>query len=62
MISGRFDSLFPIEESQLPLFRLLGSPAEDKRHVLFDSGHVVPRSLVLRESLRWLDQYLGPVQ
>ena len=61
MINGRFDYVFPTEETQKPLFDLLGSPAADKRHVQVDSGHVVPRSQVLRETLSWLDQYLGPV-
>jgi pimeloyl-ACP methyl ester carboxylesterase len=61
MINGRFDYIFPMAGNQVPLFELLGSPAPDKRHVRIDSGHVVPRSHVLRESLVWLDKYLGPV-
>lgn len=54
---------FPVESSQLPLFRLLGTPAEHKRHVIFeDAGHVPPRLDVIREILGWLDRYLGPVK
>jgi len=30
--------------------------------VLFDSGHVPPWPDVIRESLDWLDRYLGPVE
>jgi hypothetical protein len=26
-----------------------------------ESGHVPPRNLVVKESLDWLDRYLGPV-
>jgi hypothetical protein len=41
---------------------LLGSPPELKRHVLEEGGHFLPRPVMMRESLAWLDQYLGPVQ
>jgi len=62
MVNGRYDFLSPLEASQQPLFRLLGSPSGDKRHVLFESGHVPPWPDVVRETLNWLDRYLGPVQ
>ena len=61
MINGRYDFAYPLEESQKPLFRLLGTPAADKRHALFDSGHVAPRQETMREVLAWFDHYLGPV-
>jgi dienelactone hydrolase len=61
MINGRYDFVSPLETSQLPLFRLLGTPEEDKKHVVFDSGHVAPWPDVVRETLDWLDRYLGPV-
>jgi hypothetical protein len=43
---------------------LLGSPENDKRHVLFDSAHdiVLLRTDLIREVLIWLDRYLGPVK
>jgi dipeptidyl aminopeptidase/acylaminoacyl peptidase len=62
MLNGRNDFHFPLETSQRPLFRLLGAPDKDKRHVTFDSGHVPPRQAVIKEILDWLDRYLGPVQ
>jgi hypothetical protein len=40
MLNGGEDFIFPIESSQRPLFRLLGSPAADKRPELYDGGHV----------------------
>ncbi len=47
---------------QMPLFRSLGTPAKDKRIVLFDAGHIVPRNEVIKETLDWLDRYLGPAK
>jgi len=61
MLNGRDDFMFPVQSSQLPLFRLLGVPDSRKRHVLFDSGHVPPDKPVVKESLDWFDRYLGPV-
>jgi hypothetical protein len=44
------------------MFADLGTPADKKRHVVFDTGHVdFPRSETIREVLGWLDTYLGPV-
>ncbi len=62
MINGRHDFAFPLETSQAPMFRLLGTAATDKRHLVFESGHVpTERQEVMKEILDWLDRYLGPV-
>lgn len=62
LLAGRNDFSFPVETSQSPLFKLLGTPPEHKRHVVFEgAGHVPPRIEVIRETLGWLDRYLGPV-
>ncbi len=61
MLNGRYDSVFPYESSQVPFFRLLGTPADRKKHVLFEGGHFLPRPLWVSESTRWLDEWLGPV-
>ncbi len=61
MMSGRDDFAFPMETSQVPLFRLLGTPEKDKRHVLFESGHRGPTHEYIKETLDWFDRYLGPV-
>lgn len=62
MLSGRFDERLPLETSQVPLFRLLGTAPGDKRQVVFESGHASPpRAESLREVLGWYDRYLGPV-
>ena len=39
------------------MFRLLGSPAEDKRHVVEDGSHFVARTRLIQEILAWLDRY-----
>jgi dienelactone hydrolase len=62
LLAGRNDFYYPVETSQVPLFNLLGTPAEHKRHVVFeDAGHVPPRIEVIRETLDWLNRYLGLV-
>jgi dienelactone hydrolase/predicted Ser/Thr protein kinase len=61
MLNGRDDFRFPLEPSQRPMFRLLGTRAEDKRHVLFDGGHIPGRLAPVKPTLDWLDRYLGPV-
>ncbi|MGB6865592.1 MAG: protein kinase [Candidatus Aminicenantaceae bacterium] len=65
MLNGRYDYLFPLEESVLPMYRLLGTPEEHKHLVVFDSGHSIDsynRNKLIKEVLDWLDRYLGPVE
>ncbi|HSF18641.1 MAG TPA: dienelactone hydrolase family protein, partial [Vicinamibacteria bacterium] len=63
MLNGRYDELFPLESSQLPMFHLLGASAVDKKHVIYEAGHEdFPRKEFVREILDWLDKYLGPVR
>jgi dienelactone hydrolase len=63
MVNGRYDWTFPLAASQQPLFDMLGTPAEQKRHVVFDTPHDVRlrRDDLTREVLAWLDTYLGKV-
>jgi dienelactone hydrolase len=62
MINGRYDFMVPVDTCQEPLFNALGAPSQDKQHVLFDSGHSLPQLPAMKESLDWLDHYLGPVK
>jgi dipeptidyl aminopeptidase/acylaminoacyl peptidase len=62
MLNGRYDFASPLQGCQLPLYQLLGTPEADKRHVLFDSAHSVPRNAMIKESLDWFDRNLGPVE
>jgi eukaryotic-like serine/threonine-protein kinase len=50
-----------MEASQEPLYRLLGSRKDQKKHLLYDTGHNIPRTELIKETLNWLDQYLGPI-
>jgi cephalosporin-C deacetylase-like acetyl esterase len=60
MLNGKLDYFVPLETSQIPMFKLLGTP--DKRQRFYDSSHLVPRSDLIKETLAWLDKYLGPVK
>jgi eukaryotic-like serine/threonine-protein kinase len=62
MINGRYDFVFPLDTCQEPLFRALGTPVQDKKHVLYDTGHAPPVLPVMKETLDWLDHYLGAVR
>jgi eukaryotic-like serine/threonine-protein kinase len=62
MVNGRDDFDLPYETAQVPMFRMLGTDAADKRHVVFEGGHIPPRpNDIFKEILDWLDRYLGPV-
>jgi serine/threonine protein kinase/formylglycine-generating enzyme required for sulfatase activity/predicted esterase len=61
MLNGHYDFFFPVDSSQEPFFRLLGSAKDQKKHLLYETGHNIPRNELIKETLNWLDQYLGPV-
>jgi dipeptidyl aminopeptidase/acylaminoacyl peptidase len=63
MVNGRYDFTFSVQRSQDPLFRMLGTPEADKRHVVFDTPHDISqrKADLSREVLAWLDKYLGRV-
>ncbi|MEO5896446.1 MAG: protein kinase [Vicinamibacterales bacterium] len=61
MLNGRYDFDTPVETAQRPLFALLGSPAEHKRHTVLESGHSIVLEDMAREILPWLDRYLEQV-
>jgi eukaryotic-like serine/threonine-protein kinase len=62
MLNGKLDPYFPVETSQRPMFELFGTPTAQKRYVLYEAGHFVPRDALVRETLDWYDRYLGPVK
>jgi formylglycine-generating enzyme required for sulfatase activity/dienelactone hydrolase len=61
MMNGRDDFTFPLKSSQEPMFRWLGTPDQHKRHVLHAGGHVCPFEGNIKDTLDWLDRYLGAV-
>ena len=62
MLNGRYDSLDGVETGIKPMFNLLGTPAENKKLILYDTDHIPPRNEYIKETLAWLDKYLGPVK
>jgi dienelactone hydrolase len=62
MLNGKNDTFYPYETSQKPLFNLLGTDTSNKKMRVYEGGHLVPRSELIKESLAWFDKYLGPVK
>jgi len=62
MLSGKYDFFFPYETSQIPFYTLLGTPKEHKKMFTYQFGHSVSWAEITKESLAWLERYLGPVE
>jgi hypothetical protein len=43
------------------MFDMMGTPDEHKELKLYDTDHVPPKNDFIRDTLAWLDRYLGPV-
>ena len=62
LVTGRYDSIYPMETAQEPILKLLGTSPADKKHVVVPTGHAVGaevRTDVTRAVLDWLDRYFG---
>ena len=55
MLRSEFD-IVPLENARR-YFELLGTPAANKRHVISSGGHFLPRDVLIRETLDWLDAH-----
>ncbi len=62
MLNGKYDMFFPVETSEKPMFSFIGTAPEDKKNIIYESGHLVPRTDFMRETLNWFDKYLGAVK
>ena len=62
MLNGTYDTILPRETSSKPMFDLLGTSVEHKQQKLYETDHVPPRNEYIKETLAWLDRYLGPVR
>ena len=61
MLNGKYDLFFPYEIATKPMFDLLGTPRGQKEMKVYDTDHFVPQNELIKETLAWLDRYLGPV-
>jgi dipeptidyl aminopeptidase/acylaminoacyl peptidase len=62
MLNGKYDAVVPYETSITSMFDLLGTPDEHKELKLYETDHIPPRNEIIKETLGWLDRYLGPVK
>jgi len=62
MLNGRYDMTFVYEMEVKPMFDLMGTPKDQKKLVLYDTDHFIPKNEFIKETLEWLDKYLGPVK
>jgi dienelactone hydrolase len=60
MLNGKYD--ISIDERIKPMYELLGTPPENKHLILYETDHIPPRSEYIKETLAWLNKYLGPVR
>jgi dipeptidyl aminopeptidase/acylaminoacyl peptidase len=58
MLNGQYDWIFPVETSQEPLYRALGS--KDKKIIRYESGHGLPKQ-AWSAAYEWLDEHFGLV-
>ncbi len=58
MLSGEFDAMVPVENARR-YFDLIGTDGKNKRHVVTLGGHFVPRVVLIRETLDFMDEHFG---
>ena len=61
MLNGKYDPVFQLEAAARPMFDLLGTPPKDKKLVQYETDHFIPQNEFIKETLEWLDRYLGPI-
>ena len=52
MLNGKYDFYFPVESAQKPFFEHLGTPADQKKYLVYEGGHDVPRTELIKETSR----------
>ena len=65
MFNGRYDSFFPVDTAIQPFYETLGTPESDKKITITDSNHFIAAynaNQLVRETLDWMDKYLGEVE
>lgn len=61
MLNGEYDLTFPLDINVKPMFDMIATPAAHKLLKVYPTDHFIPPDEFLKESLAWLDTYLGPV-
>ena len=59
MLNGKYDFFFPTETAQRPFFERLGTPPADKKWVVYEGGHDVPRPRLIGRNARVARQVPG---
>ena len=59
LMSGELDPFVLLDDARRS-FALLGADPSDKRHVIGEGTHYMPRDQMIRETLEWLDKHFGP--
>lgn len=62
MLNGKYDLRYNYYKSVVPLYNFLGTPEKDKKNVVYETDHYVPKNEMITEVLAWCDKYLGPVK
>jgi serine/threonine protein kinase/dienelactone hydrolase len=65
MVNGKEDFFFPLRTSQIPMYELLGTTDEHKKHKVYPGGHGLFGLFykqIRGDILAWLDRYLGSVE
>ena len=60
--NGKYDFFFPERRHQETLFAALGTSPDQKRRLVYPTGHNLPRVEMMKETLDWLDRCLGEVK
>ncbi len=60
LLGGKFDFDYSMEQ-QKAFYDLLCTPEGDKKWIVYESTHYIPRKDLINESVSWLDNYFGPV-
>jgi dienelactone hydrolase len=61
MLNGRFDLALLYDSEVQPMYDFLGTPDEHKNLIVYETDHWIDRREVTKETLAWLDRYMGPV-
>ncbi len=62
MLNGKYDMILPYDKAIKPTYDLLGTPKKDKKLIIYETDHIPPKKEFIKETLAWLDKYLGPVK